>query len=458
MRNDKTWRFRTKITAQTSSSDEVFFTLTMKLETLYQLFIKHPKVTTDSRNIEAESIFFALKGENFNGNAFALTAIEKGAAYAVLDEEEFAVNEKTILVDNVLQTLQDLARHHRQKLGLPILAITGTNGKTTTKELVTAVLSKKFIVVSTKGNLNNHIGVPLTLLALKADTQLGVIEMGANHLGEIDELCKIALPNYGLITNVGRAHLEGFGSFEGVIQTKTELYRFLEKNNGTIFINLSNPLLTNNAGKVTKVGYTTIKDSEGLEGELLDAKPFLNFKVLFPKGWLYIKTRMVGSYNLENALVAAVIGQFFEIDPIAITSAIEGYQPDNNRSQWIETQRNRLLLDAYNANPSSTKAAIENFAQLDAPKKGVILGDMLELGKVSQEEHEKIVELLIAVKSDLTILVGSIYSNCRLPNHFHHFKNVNELADYLSINQLSGYLMLIKGSRGMKLETIVPEL
>ena len=430
----------------------------MKLEALYQIFLKHPFVTTDSRKIEARSIFFALKGENFNGNTFALTALEKGASYAVVDEAEYAVHENIVLVENVLYTLQDLARMHRQKLGVPILAITGTNGKTTTKELVASVLSKQYNIVYTKGNLNNHIGVPLTLLTLKPETQFGVIEMGANHPGEIAELCKIALPDFGLINNVGRAHLEGFGSFEGVIQTKTELYRFLEQNNGIVFINNNNPFLVGRAGKVRKVAYTTSKELDGLEGEAVSADPFLLFKVLFPKGWLYIKTRLVGSYNLENALAAATVGQHFGIAPTEIASAIEGYQPDNNRSQMIETEHNRLLMDAYNANPTSTKAALENFEQLNAQKKGVILGDMLELGSVSQEEHQKIVDFLSTLKTDAVFLVGSHYSGCRLPGTFLHFLHADELAIYLSETKLSGFLMLIKGSRGMRLETIISEL
>ncbi len=430
----------------------------MKLEALYQIFQKHPCVTTDSRKIEAGSIFFALKGENFNGNTFAVTALEKGASYAVVDEAEYAVHENILLVENVLRTLQDLARLHRQKLGVPILAITGTNGKTTTKELVASVLSRKFEIVFTKGNLNNHIGVPLTLLTLKPETQFGVIEMGANHSGEIAALCKIALPDFGLITNVGRAHLEGFGSFEGVIQTKTELYRFLEQNNGTVFINNNNSFLVGQTGKVRKVAYTTRKELDGLEGEVVSADPFLLFKVLFPKGWLYIKTRLVGSYNFENALAAAAIGQYFGIEPTEIASAIERYQPDNNRSQMIETERNRLLMDAYNANPTSTRAALENFAQLDAPKKGVILGDMLELGAVSQEEHQKIIDFLNTLKTDAVFLAGAHYSGCKLPETFFHFLHADELANYLSKAKLSGFLVLIKGSRGMRLETIISEL
>jgi UDP-N-acetylmuramoyl-tripeptide--D-alanyl-D-alanine ligase len=435
-----------------------FLDLFMNIEAIYQLFIEHPRVTTDSRTIEEGAIFFALKGENFNGNAFAPTAIQKGAAYAVVDEADFAVDERIILVDNVLKTMQDLARHHRQKMGTPILAITGTNGKTTTKELVAAVLSKKFNVIFTRGNLNNHIGVPLTLLSLKPETEFGVVEMGANHPGEIDELCRIALPNYGLITNVGRAHLEGFGSFEGVVRTKTELYRFLEQNNGTIFINNSNDILSGHAPESRKIGYTLTRGGEGLEGETVSADPFLVFKILFSKGWMYVKTKLVGAYNLENALAAAVVGLHFDVEPTEIVSALETYQPGNNRSQMMQTENNRLLMDAYNANPTSTRAALENFARLGAPKKGAILGDMLELGVTSQEEHQKIADYLGGLKLDLVYLVGPTYSGCKLPASFLHFKNSEELASFLKEETLSGYLLLIKGSRGMKLETITSAL
>ncbi len=430
----------------------------MKLESLYQIFLENPLVTTDSRKIEEGSMFFALKGDRFNGNTFAKTVLEQGASYAVVDEKEFAAGEKIILVDNVLQTLQDLARHHRQRMGIPILAITGTNGKTTTKELTASVLSKKFNIVYTKGNLNNHIGVPLTLLSLRSETEMGIIEMGANHPGEIALLCSIAQPDFGLITNVGRAHLEGFGSFEGVIQTKTELYRFLESNNGTIFINLANSYLTAHAGKVNKIGYTTEKSSEGLEGEIVSSSPFLVFKALFPKGWLYIKTKLVGGYNLENALAATTVGLHFGIDPTIIAGAIESYQPDNNRSQMIDTACNRLMMDAYNANPTSTMAAIENFSRLDAPKKGVILGDMLELGSFAPEEHQKIVDFLASMKLDRVFLVGPVYSGCKLPANFLKFPDTDILSHFLKKEELSGYLLLIKGSRGMRLETIVPEL
>jgi UDP-N-acetylmuramoyl-tripeptide--D-alanyl-D-alanine ligase len=431
-----------------------FLPIFMNIASLYQIYQNHPLISTDSRKIEQGSIFFALKGENFNGNTFAFCALGMGASYAVVDEEEFAVDDRIFLVKNVLKTLQDLARHHRKTLGIPVLAITGTNGKTTTKELVASVLSRKFNLVYTKGNLNNHIGVPLTLLTLKPDTQMAVIEMGANHPGEIAMLCNIALPDFGLITNVGRAHLEGFGSFERVIQTKTELYRFLEKNGGTIFINLTNNYLRDLVGHAKSVGYATSPDTAGLEGETVSANPFLVLRVLFPKGWMYIKTKLVGSYNLENVLAAAAVGQHFGLDPLEIVAAIEEYQPDNNRSQLVERQHNRLLMDAYNANPSSTRAALENFAQLEAPLKAVLLGDMLELGDVAPEEHQKIVDYLVTMKVEKVILTGDWYSGCNLPPEFLHFPNAAALEEFLGKEQLSGYLILIKGSRGMKLESV----
>ena len=430
----------------------------MNLASLYQIFLDHPEVTTDSRNIRSGSIFFALKGDNFNGNAFAMAALGKGAAYAVVDEACYATEDRILLVEDVLTTLQGLARLHRQSTGIPVLAITGTNGKTTTKELTASVLSRKFNLVCTKGNLNNHIGVPLTLLSIRPETDFAVVEMGANHPGEIDALCRIALPDFGLITNVGRAHLEGFGSFEGVIQTKSELYRFLEERQGVIFINTANPLLTAQAGTGSKIGYTTDKGGEGLEGELVTADPLLLFKILFPKGWLYIKTRLVGGYNLENALASAAIGHYFGIDPTSIVAALESYRPDNNRSQMVETDRNRLLMDAYNANPSSTKAALENFAQLKAPRKGVILGDMLELGADAPGEHQKIVDFLSTLDLDLVLLTGLQYASCKMPANFICYSQSTELLAYLEKAQLSQYLLLIKGSRGMKLEAVRPEL
>jgi len=430
----------------------------MSIKQLYEIFNQHPIVSTDSRRIEEDSIFFALKGESFNGNQFAASALECGAAYSVIDEEEYQKGDRYILVENVLLALQELSLYHRQQLGIPILAITGTNGKTTTKELVASVLSRKFKVEYTRGNLNNHIGVPLTLLSMTSATELGVVEMGANHQGEIAALCDLALPDFGLITNVGMAHLEGFGSFEGVKKTKGELYRFLEHYGGKVFLNTTNSELVTMAGSVEAIGYKTCKEGEGLEGELLQSSPFMVFQVKFPKGWLYIKTNLVGGYNLENALAAVCIGNYFGISPLEIAAGIEAYQPSNSRSQFVKTAHNQILMDAYNANPSSMDVAIENFKKFEAPLKGVILGDMLELGVSAKTEHQKIVDKLSALSLNIVLLTGKEFAGCTCPSSFLVFEDKALLINYLNNIQPRGFLFLIKGSRGMKLENVVGNL
>ena len=430
----------------------------MSIEELYEIFIKYPTVSTDSRKIEKDSLFFALKGENFNGNTYASKALENGAAYSIIDEASYKTDGRTILVEDVLTTLQHLATYHRLQLDIPIIAITGTNGKTTTKELVTAVLSKKFRADCTKGNLNNHIGVPLTLLSMSASTQIGVVEMGANHPGEITALCEIALPNLGLITNFGMAHIEGFGSFDVVKQTKAELYRFVEETEGKIFLNTANPHLREMAGSVDRIPYKTISEGEGIEGELIQSAPFMVFQVKFPKGWLYVKTNLAGGYNLENALAAVCVGNFFGVEPFEIVSAIEAYRPSNNRSQFVKTANNQLLMDAYNANPTSMEAALENFKAFDVPLKGVILGDMLELGNASHEEHQKIVDKLAKMNLTLVMLTGKEFSKCKVPDGFLIFEDNTLLVNYIEHLNPQGYLFLIKGSRGMKLETVVDKL
>jgi len=430
----------------------------MSIIDLYEIFTRYPKISTDSRRIEGDSIFFALKGESFNGNSYAATALENGAAYSVIDEIEYKISDRFILVDNVLSTLQELARYHRQQLGVTIIAITGTNGKTTTKELVTAVLSKKYRVDYTKGNLNNHIGVPLTLLSMNTFTQIGVVEMGANHPGEIAALCDIALPDFGLITNVGKAHLEGFGSFEGVKKTKSELYRFIEKHGGKIFMNSANPHLKEMAGVVESIGYKTTKEGVGIEGELVQSSPMMVFQVKFPKGWLYIKTNLAGGYNLENALAAVCIGDYFGVSPIEISEAIEAYKPSNNRSQFIKTLLNKVLMDAYNANPTSMDAALENFKTFDEPLKGVILGDMLELGEASHEEHQKIADKLKTMNLQMVLLTGKEFSKCSVPSDFLIFEDNIMLINYIKSISPQGFLFLVKGSRGMKLESVIDKL
>jgi UDP-N-acetylmuramoyl-tripeptide--D-alanyl-D-alanine ligase len=431
----------------------------MSIEELYELFAKHPNISTDSRRIDNDSIFFALKGDTFNGNAYAADTLKQGASYAVIDDITYKKSDRYILVDNVLQTLQALSRYHRIQLGIPIIAITGTNGKTTTKELISAVLAKKYNVTATKGNLNNHIGVPLTLLSMNHTTQIGIVEMGANHPGEIKALCEIALPDFGIITNVGKAHLEGFGSFEGVKQSKRELYQFIDKRGGKIFINSTNNHLSEMASGIQQtIGYKTSREGFGIEGELINSSPTLLFKVKFPKGWLYIKTNLAGGYNLENALAAVCIGDFFGIEPLDICNALESYFPSNNRSQFITNGKNQILMDAYNANPSSMEAALENFLTLEGPLKGVILGDMFELGEGSNEEHQKIADKLQAMDLSTILLVGREFSKCKTTSNFHVFEDLSLLIRYLENLNPRGYLFLVKGSRGMKLEQVIEKL
>ena len=430
----------------------------MLISELYGIFSKYPKISTDTRAIEKDSIFFALKGDNFNGNIYAASALEKGAAYVVIDEAMFNLNDRYILVDNVLNTLQELAHYHRLQLGLPIIAITGTNGKTTTKELVTSVLSKKFRVVATKGNLNNHIGVPITLLSMSDLTEIGVVEMGANHPGEIEALCEIACPDFGLITNVGKAHLEGFGSFDWVKKTKAELYRFIEKKGGSIFLNSSNEHLKSMAGTAERICYRTNRIGEGIEGEIVQSSPYLVFQVKFPKGWLYIKTNLAGGYNLENALAAVCIGNHFGVEPLDIKVAIEEYTPSNNRSQFIEATHNQLLMDAYNANPTSMDVALENFKTFDRKPKGVILGDMFELGESAREEHQKIIDKLEQMDLDVILLTGKEFFHCHSSSKILKFKDNTHLINYIQKTQPEGFLFLVKGSRGMKLEEVAVKL
>ncbi|MEI6138529.1 MAG: UDP-N-acetylmuramoyl-tripeptide--D-alanyl-D-alanine ligase [Mariniphaga sp.] len=427
----------------------------MSISELYGIFSSFPRISTDSRAIEQGSLFFALKGDQFNGNIYAGSALEKGAAFAVIDEAEYQLNDRFILVDNVLNTLQELASYHRLQLGLPVIAITGTNGKTTTKELVTAVLSKKFRVAATRGNLNNHIGLPLTLLSMNRSTEMGVVEMGANHPGEIAALCDISLPDFGLITNVGKAHLEGFGSFEGVKKTKAELYRFIESKCGNVFLNSSNEHLKTMAGAVDQICYRTGRVGEGIEGEIVQSSPFLVFQAKFQKGWLYIKTNLAGGYNLENALAAVCIGNYFGVDPLDIKAAIEEYKPSNNRSQFITTTHNKVLMDAYNANPTSMDAAIENFITFEQKPKAVILGDMFELGESAHEEHQKIVDKLEQLDFDLILLTGKEFFHCNASEKILKFKDNVQLISYIQKVKPEGYLFLVKGSRGMKLEEVV---
>lgn len=432
----------------------------MTIQELYKIFQSHRLIDTDSRNIRPGSIFFALRGESFDGNVYANKSLELGSAYAVVDNPEYATNERCILVPNTLEALQQLANLHRKTLGIPIIAITGTNGKTTTKELVNAVLSKKYKTYSTQGNLNNHIGVPLTLLSMNDSTELGIVEMGANHIGEIKSLCNIAEPNMGLITNIGKAHLEGFGSFEGVVKTKTELYDFLELSKGTAFFNNSNPIIHEQINKRTLpcvsygAGSTSVCDAK-----VITSNPLLSIRVTFNENnELLIRSNLSGTYNLENILAAFAIGLHHKIAPQEIKTAIEEYKPQNNRSQVSKTEANTLILDFYNANPTSMQASIENFAQIDAKNKVAILGDMLELGAFSQEEHRKIIDLLKEMGIPEIFLVGKEFNQLSAYAAMPSFSTVEELNTCISNKPLQNKFILIKGSRGIHLERIIPLL
>lgn len=429
----------------------------MTIETLYQLYLANPVVTTDSRNCPKKSIFIALKGENFNGNSFAKKALELGCSYAVVDEPDAVTDERIVLVEDCLKTLQELAAYHRHQCQIPVIGITGTNGKTTTKELMAAVLSQKYNVLYTLGNLNNHIGVPLTLLRLNADHQIAVIEMGANHPGEIRELVEIADPDFGLITNVGKAHLEGFGSFEGVIKTKGELYDYLKAKGGKIFINMDNPYLKSIAKGIDQIPYATSGGYE-LWGETLSCSPYLKLRWYsnYSEKGCDAETNLIGTYNLENILAAICVGKKFELDDTAITEALRTYVPSNNRSQLKQTEKNTLIIDAYNANPTSMSAAIQNFRQYAAPLKAVILGSMKELGLQSEEEHKNLTYKIAESNFDRVFLIGHEFH--KTDTDFPIFENTEKFADYLTAHPLEGYTILIKGSRGNRLEGIVDYL
>jgi UDP-N-acetylmuramoyl-tripeptide--D-alanyl-D-alanine ligase len=426
--------------------------LNKTIHTLYQHFIEHRNVTTDSRNVPQGAIFFALKGESFDGNAFAAEALKKGAALAVVDDPVLKGTKGCFVVGNVLATLQDLAAMHRKKLKAVVIGITGSNGKTTTKELIKEILSRKYSCFATRGNLNNHIGVPLTLLSLNESHEFAIIEMGANHKGEIADLSRLADPAYGLITNVGKAHLEGFGSFEGVVEAKTELYRYLKANNGKAFVNANNAILVSAAEGLPIISYGTKGNT--VSGRVLASNPSLVMECVVGDQQLNITTNLVGAYNLENALAAATIGHHFGVEPGAIKLAIEGYLPDNNRSQVLQTPKNTLIMDAYNANPTSMEAALSNFADGDYDNKIVLLGEMLELGKDADREHDKVIEHVKALGFKKAFMVGSSYA---IPSDdvFKVFNSTEDLIDHLMKYQLAGHTILIKGSRGNKLEKVV---
>lgn len=423
----------------------------MSIEDIYSIYLQHPVISTDTRNIQKNSIFFCLKGQSFNGNTFASEALTKGAAFVVMDEQAYAVNDKCIVVDHALKTLQELALYHRQQLRIPFIGITGTNGKTTTKELIKTVLSQKYKVLATQGNFNNHIGVPLTILSINNKVEIAVIEMGANHAGEIDDLCKIALPDYGIITNIGKAHLEGFLNIETIIETKTALYKAVKNVDGTIFINMDDKLLMSNADTINKITYGTTESTDYYGKVISDG--FL-CKVFLPKTLTTISTQLTGDYNFSNIMAAVAVGQYFNISIPTIQQAINSYQPSNSRSQILKKRNNIFIMDAYNANPSSMKPAIINFANIEHENKALILGDMKELGNESLTEHQQIVDLLITLSFKQVFLIGPEFSKTKHPKGW-SIETWDEALHIISHKNIQQAMILVKGSRSMQMERIL---
>jgi len=429
-------------------------------EKLYKYFKENPTISTDTRNITPGCIFFALKGDLFNANEFAAQAIEKGAAFAVIDEEKYAQNDKFLLVEDVLGSLQDLARHHREQLNIPVIGLTGSNGKTTSKELINAVLAERYKTFATFGNLNNHIGVPLSILSITNDVQVAVIEMGANHQKEIELLCTIAQPTHGIITNVGMAHLDGFGGFEGVKKGKAELYAYLKETDGYTFINRDNPHLRemSMAAGLNKLIYYGTENGNSIKGTLKNSDPFIEVDWTNHEIASSVKTNLTGSYNFENILAAICIGDFFDMVPAEINTGLSNYQPKNNRSQLTKTEKNTVICDFYNANPSSMAAALKNLSIISADKKMAILGDMFELGYESHHQHELIVKQANGSGLDQIIFIGKEFYAFKDNFDGMYFETPAEAAQYLQENLVRDHLVLLKGSRGMKLESLLQYL
>ncbi len=430
----------------------------MNIKKLYEKYLKYSKISTDSRSVAENSIFFALKGENFDGNKFVNSALENGAEFAVISDAQYAKENKTMLVDDTLTALQELAKYHRQNLKTKILAITGTNGKTTTKELITRVLSKKYKIYATQGNFNNHIGVPLTLLAIDKNTEFAVIEMGANHFGEIGELCNLAQPDIGIITNIGKAHLAGFGSVENIIATKLQLFEAVKANNGVFLINSNDETIAAKTGEYSKsTYYGKHKDSIVTIEEVYNSE-FLKIKIKINSEFFTIQTKLIGKYNIDNVLAAVAVGVSNNISTEKIIEAIEEYKPENNRSERKKTSSNTLTLDMYNANPTSMKLSICDFCETEKPNKILIIGDMLELGENEIAEHQKIIDIIKKYEVEKTFLVGNIFSKCSFPNNFYSFENVNLLNDFLKKSPIKGHYILLKASNGIGLKKCVPFL
>ena len=422
----------------------------MNVQDLHSIFLEFPSVNTDTRKIKKNDIFFALKGENFNGNTYAQQAINNGASYVIIDQKEYYINDRTILVDDTLVMLQKLANYHRNFCDAKVIGLTGSNGKTTTKELINAVLSKKYKTIATIGNLNNHIGVPLTLLCILPDTEIAIVEMGANHQKEIEFLCEIAEPDFGYITNFGKAHLDGFGGVDGVIKGKSELYEYLIKNKKSIFINADDSIQLNKLNNYTKkYGFSSV-NPKYYKIELEEAQPFVSIKVEDS----IIKSNLIGAYNFHNCCAAIIIGKYFNVELTEIKMALEKYIPENNRSQIIQKNGHYIILDAYNANPSSMTVALENFKSLERTNKVLILGDMFELGEAAKEEHQEIVELTKKMGFDHVILVGENFYKTKSDSI--QLRSFDDLKSFLKKNSLqANSSILIKGSRGMALERVL---
>lgn len=422
------------------------------IEELYQKYLKNPVISTDSRKIEKDCLFFALKGANFNGNEFAEKALDLGAQYAIVDEKEFVKSSSYILVKDVLTTLQQLANHHRRQFQIPFIAVGGSNGKTTTKELIHRVLAKKYKAFATPGNLNNHIGLPLTLLQIQLDTEIAIIEMGANHEGEIMELCEITEPTHGIITNIGLDHLEGFGSIEGVARANQELFYFLMKHQGLAFVNTQEDRLVDLAKGISEIK-TYPETNDYFQAAIMKSDFFLKFKT--EKGEV-VDTKLFGDYNFANVATALCIGKYFEVPSEDANEAVATYEPSNNRSQILEKGNNVILLDAYNANPSSMEKALANVSKVSQKKKAVILGDMYELGVDSEKEHERLGKILSGMDLDMIILHGEeVKSALKHASNAYYFPDKFSLHNWLQDKALDNYFILIKGSRGIQLETVV---
>ena len=421
----------------------------MDIKYIHSLFLKCNSISIDTRKIEVNSFFVAIKGDNFDANTFAKEALEKGASFVIIDNEKYYIDARTILVENSLVALQELAKYHRNYLNLPIIALTGSNGKTTTKELINVVLSKKFNTKATIGNLNNHIGVPLTLLSFNEQTEIGIVEMGANHQKEIEFLCEIAQPNFGYITNFGKAHLEGFGGVEGVIKGKSEMYHYLLNSNNIAFVNLEDPIQVEKSKGLKSYSFGVNKENANVSIAKVVANPFVEISY----SEQVITTHLIGLYNANNINAAITIGKYFGVEDLAIKQALESYIPENNRSQLIKKGNNEIILDAYNANPSSMKVAIENFILLSKKNKIAFLGDMFELGEESLSEHKGVVGLLIDQNEIDCYFIGKDFFQNKITKlNFFFFESFDTFSSFIKDKKFDNNMILIKGSRGMALE------